>query len=89
MPTLIGMASTAAQVPGVRRAPWVGLGVALVPQSLRCIQLPGIRFRSLRGMTVTSELAAAFRRNDPSPAIRAITQQIRRLGEAWRASSHK
>ncbi|KAA0113264.1 LysR family transcriptional regulator [Methylobacterium sp. P1-11] len=55
----------------------VGLGIALVPHSVGCIALPGIRYRPLEGTALTSELAVAFRRHDPSAAVRAFARHVR------------
>jgi DNA-binding transcriptional LysR family regulator len=57
----------------------IGLGVALVPQSVKCIQLPGVRFKQIAGTPVFGELAVAFRRSEPSPAARAFAQHARRF----------
>jgi DNA-binding transcriptional LysR family regulator len=56
----------------------VGLGVALVPQSLKSIQVPGLRYRPVAGEPVLAELAVAYRRNEPSPAARAFAAHARR-----------
>lgn len=58
----------------------VGIGVALVPQSVKCIQLPGIRYKAIEGNPIFSELAVAFRRSEPSPAARAFAQHARKFG---------
>jgi len=55
----------------------VGLGVALVPQSVRCIQLPGIVYRPVAGPAIVAELALGYRRSEPSPAARNFTQHAR------------
>ena len=60
----------------------VGLGVALVPQSLRCIQVPGLRYKAIAGEPVLAELAAAYRRNEPSPVARAFAAHARRSAAA-------
>ena len=57
----------------------VGLGVALVPQSLRCIEMPGVRYKRVRNLAVTAELAIAYRRSEPSTAARAFIQHARRF----------
>ena len=57
----------------------IGLGVALVPQSVKCIQVPGVRFKQIAGPAVFGELAVAFRRNEPSPAARAFAQHARKF----------
>ncbi|MDE1570016.1 LysR substrate-binding domain-containing protein [Aquabacter sp. P-9] len=56
----------------------VGLGVALVPQSVRCIQVPGLRYRPIADAKVLAELSVAFRRNEPSPVARAFAAHARR-----------
>ncbi|WP_458097902.1 LysR substrate-binding domain-containing protein [Roseomonas sp. WA12] len=55
----------------------VGLGVALVPRSVSCIQLPGVAYRPLAGMAITAELAVAHRRSDPSAAARRFIRHSR------------
>lgn len=57
----------------------IGLGVALVPQSVKCIQLPSVRFKQIVGKPIFAELAVAFRRSEPSPAARAFAQHVRRF----------
>lgn len=56
----------------------VGLGVALVPRSVRCIQLPSICYRPLSDVDVRAEMAVAFRQGDASMVVRdfiAATRQ--------------
>jgi DNA-binding transcriptional LysR family regulator len=61
----------------------LGLGVALVPASLRnCVQLPGVAYRPLAGTPLRAELAAAFRRNESAPAARACIRQLRHQAAA-------
>ncbi|WP_419897586.1 LysR substrate-binding domain-containing protein [Roseomonas sp. USHLN139] len=55
----------------------VGLGVALVPQSLRCVQVPGLAYRPLAGPPVLAELALAYRRTEASPAARNFVRHAR------------
>ena len=55
----------------------LGLGVALVPQSVNCVALPGIVFRAIAGADIRSELAIAHRRTEPSPAVRNFVQFAR------------
>lgn len=56
----------------------VGLGVALVPQSLKSIQVPGLRYCAIAGEPVLAELAVAYRRNEPSPVARAFAAHARK-----------
>lgn len=56
----------------------VGLGVALVPQSIQCVQLPSIIYRSVKDIGTRAELAVAFRRSDHSPVVRTFVSVARR-----------
>lgn len=55
----------------------IGIGVALVPQSMSRVELPDINYRPLGGVTVTSDVAIAYRRGEGSPATRAFIAQHR------------
>lgn len=48
------------------------LGVALLPESLRQLRVPGVSYLQLTPRTVTSEVAICHRRNDPSPTVAAL-----------------
>ncbi|MDQ0511883.1 LysR family transcriptional regulator [Ancylobacter amanitiformis] len=64
----------------------VGLGIALVPKSLDCLRLPGVRYRNIRGVHTTSELAIAHRKSELSAAVRAFITHNRSAtftAEAW------
>ncbi|MBA8903883.1 LysR substrate-binding domain-containing protein [Phyllobacterium sp. P30BS-XVII] len=50
----------------------VGLGIALVPKSLDCLHLPGIRYIPIIDNKTTSELAVAHRKTEASPTVRAF-----------------
>jgi len=54
-----------------------GVGIAVVPQSTSCIQIPGVVYKTLSRHTKPVELAAAFRRDERSPAVKAFIQQLR------------
>lgn len=56
-----------------------GLGTALVPESLRRVQIPGVVYRPLADIALTTRLVGAHRRRETSPAVRGV---IRRLREA-------
>jgi DNA-binding transcriptional LysR family regulator len=61
----------------------LGLGVALVPASLRdCVQLPGLTYRPLCGTPLRAELSAAFRRNEAAPATQTCIRELRRQAAA-------
>ncbi|WP_255430398.1 hypothetical protein [Roseomonas sp. 18066] len=51
--------------------------MALVPQSLRCVQVPGVAYRPLAGPPVLAELALAHRRTEASPAARNFVRHAR------------
>jgi DNA-binding transcriptional LysR family regulator len=55
-----------------------GFGIAIVPQSIACIQIPGVIYRPLTWEANRDELAAAFRRDEQMPAVKAFIQQLRR-----------
>ncbi|MCD2193836.1 LysR family transcriptional regulator [Actinomycetospora endophytica] len=46
-----------------------GLGVALLPESVLAVTVDGVRYRELTGCDVTADVALAWRRDDPSPAL--------------------
>jgi DNA-binding transcriptional LysR family regulator len=60
-----------------------GVGVAVVPQSCSCIQIPGVVYKPLSGQTKLVELVAAFRRDEKAPAAKAFIHQLR----TWPANS--
>src|SRR5262249_16617361 len=55
-----------------------GVGVAIVPQSCSCIRIPGVVYKPLAPQTKPVEIAAAFRRDERAPAVKAFIQQLRR-----------
>jgi DNA-binding transcriptional LysR family regulator len=55
-----------------------GIGVAVVPQSCSCIQIPGVVYKPLSGRTRLVELAAAFRRDERAPAVKAFIRQLQK-----------
>lgn len=61
----------------------VGLGIAIGPASLSCLQLPGVRYVPLVS-NVTSDLAVAHRKTEASAAVRAFIahHRARQGGEA-------
>lgn len=54
-----------------------GAGIAVVPQSCACIQIPGVAYKPLSGRTKPAEMVAAFRRNEGAPVVEAFIQQLR------------
>ena len=59
------------QMAGIVGLVGAGLGVSLVPESIRLIQAPGVVYRPLRPTTMV-ELGLARRRNDPSSLLAAF-----------------
>lgn len=61
-----------------------GLAVALAPDSLRRVQIPGVAYRPLADVALTTRLVGAYRKGETSPAVRGV---IRRLREAAAATA--
>ncbi|WP_213766977.1 LysR family transcriptional regulator [Caballeronia sp. dw_19] len=56
----------------------LGGNVAIVPHTLAsCVALPGITYRPISGKAIPSEVAAAFRRHERAPAVKAFLQYVR------------
>lgn len=56
-----------------------GLGVAIVPESLRHATVRHATFRRLSPKTATVDLAVAWRKDDPSPLVATFVEEARRL----------
>jgi DNA-binding transcriptional LysR family regulator len=56
-----------------------GFGIAVVPQSIACLQIPGVTYRPLADWASQDELAAAFRKDERTPAVKAFIQHVKRL----------
>jgi DNA-binding transcriptional LysR family regulator len=54
-----------------------GVGIAVVPESCSCIQIPGVVYKPLSRQTKPVELAAAFRRDERAPAVKTFIEQLR------------
>lgn len=54
-----------------------GVGVAIVPQSCACLQIPGVVYKRLSRQAKLVEFAVAFRRDERAPAVKAFIQQLR------------
>lgn len=59
----------------------VGLGIALVPQSVHCIQLPNVVYRPVSETLPKAELSVAFRRGDASMAVKNFIALARRFSK--------
>ena len=55
-----------------------GLGVALIPASLRHIGRNGVVYRELREESPLTEIALAWRANDARPALHRFVEAVRR-----------
>jgi DNA-binding transcriptional LysR family regulator len=56
-----------------------GLGVALVPASIRNLSLPNITFRPLAGIKEMSKLALVFRKSEQAPAVVSFIERVKRV----------
>jgi DNA-binding transcriptional LysR family regulator len=59
-----------------------GLGVALVPASIRNLRLPNVAFRPLAGIKETSTLALVFRKSEQAPAVVSFIEKVKRFARA-------
>jgi len=50
----------------------VGLGISLVPESLQCMKMPGVRYIPVSNCTITSDLAIVYRKSETSSVVRAF-----------------
>ena len=57
-----------------------GVGVSLVPESVRALVRRGVTYRALEDGDVVVELAVAWRRDDRTPVLAAFLELIRGLG---------
>lgn len=57
-----------------------GLGISLVPRSVRAVPLAGVRFRDLEDGGPSTTLACAWRSEDPSPQVRAVLSVLQAAG---------
>lgn len=56
-----------------------GLGLAIVPRSMRTMTLDGVVYRPLKGSVPRAALTLACRRGDPSPVVRNFVKFVRRM----------
>lgn len=55
-----------------------GMGIALVPQSVSNLKRPGVDYKPLSNKTVSVETGLAWRRDNPSPALRTFLELLRK-----------
>lgn len=53
-----------------------GFGIAVVPDACRRFQLPNVVYRRILQHTQAAELAAAYRRSDRTPALKALVSML-------------
>jgi DNA-binding transcriptional LysR family regulator len=59
----------------------LGAGCAIVPHAVvDHVRMPGVCYRELAGKTIPSEIAAAYRRHEKAPAVRAFIAQLNQAG---------
>ena len=59
----------------------VGMGVSIVPASLRRLQRAGVVYRSIEGPAPTTELAVIWRNDDKNQALHRFLEIIREVAE--------
>jgi DNA-binding transcriptional LysR family regulator len=55
-----------------------GLGISLVPECMRCMQVPGVVFRALTGKGPVARLAVSFRRGENAVTVRNFNLECKR-----------
>jgi DNA-binding transcriptional LysR family regulator len=61
----------------------VGLGIAIVPESMKRMTMDGVVFRQLSGARPTAFLGLASRRADASPVVRQFLSLVKRIARQW------
>lgn len=56
-----------------------GIGVALVPASLRNLARTGVVYRAIRGLSPTVEMGAVWRRDDRNPVVRSFVSVVHEI----------
>jgi len=59
-----------------------GLAVALAPDSLRRVAVPGVVYRPLADLRLTTRLVGAYRTGETSPAVHTVIQRLRAAADA-------
>jgi DNA-binding transcriptional LysR family regulator len=59
-----------------------GIGVALIPQSIRNLRSAGVAYATLEGSPLTSEISVAYRPDDESPAAHAFLETAREVARS-------
>lgn len=72
------VAQMAPQIASVINLVATGLGVSLVPECMRCMQLPGVAFRTIVGDGPVARLALSFRRGESAATVRNFNLECKR-----------
>jgi DNA-binding transcriptional LysR family regulator len=65
-------------VPAIVPMVAAGFGVSIVPASIRQIHAPGARYLDVAGEALRAPISLAYRRDDPSVAVRNFMAMARR-----------
>lgn len=64
-----------------------GCGFSIVPESMTCISHPDVRFHPISGNTLFTDVALAWRRNNPSVAVRHLIGLLAEQQETGKSTS--
>lgn len=73
-----GLTQMAPQIGSVINLVATGLGISLVPECMRCMQVPGVVFRTLAGKGPIARLALSIRRGESSATVRNFNLECKR-----------
>ena len=66
-----------------------GVGIALVPASLRNLQTTGVVYRPVQGSASTVEMGAVWRRDDPGAILNAFLEVVAKVHQDDRATGEE
>ena len=59
-----------------------GLGICIVPEQLKLLNIPGVVYRRIVGASRMGEIAVAHRKNESGRAVKAYIEQLRKMRES-------
>lgn len=65
-----------------------GMGVALVPEAIRFLRMPGVVYRDLVGVSPEIDLAVAWRRSDNRPVVKRMIDLAKELTADFHGPPH-
>lgn len=74
--------ATSAQDHIVAKSGAARLGIAVIPSTMQSVRISGIVYRRLRAPVPKASLGLAFRRNDPSPALKQFINVVRTIAKS-------